>query len=220
MGRSIWTSLLKFDPADGTTLLSKHVFDYREYWNFGFQELTLVDLTLSPGDQINTHCTYDTTKSGGEVDFGSDSSEEMCMSFLFYYPYEPTDGYFCGYVSPSSSLCGQHDVFGGANPVPDGDVSIPEELFVSYVEDGDGDGDTDSSNSKSKGSWIILLVSGVVFLGGVTAMVGFFYKRQHVGDRFLVLPKDSNSQSHDSENDQDKDNVVLLTSNKKNYDYI
>ena len=160
-GRTIWTSLMKYD---GDKLLSKNVYDYREFWNFGFQELTKVDVTISPGDQISTHCIYDTTKSG-KLRFGADSSDEMCMSFLFYYPYDPNDAYFCGYYSARQSLCGQRglNVIRGPNPIPDGDLTLPSELFVSY-ESKDNDG---NSRLVSAIDVVVVFAAGLIFLGGV-----------------------------------------------------
>ena len=138
-GRTIWTSLMKYDDHK---LLSKNIYDNREFWNFGFQGLTMVDkITISPGDQINTHCIFDTTKTG-DVMFGISSSDEMCMSYLFYYPYHPDDAFFCGYYSARQSLCGHMDdrIIKGPNPIPDGDLTVPAELYVSFeLEDTDGD---------------------------------------------------------------------------------
>ena len=183
VGKTIWTSLLKYDE---NVLISKHTYDYREFWNFGFQELTPVNVTLSPGDEINTHCIYDTTKNDEDVEFGSDSSEEMCMSFLFYYPYYPNEPYFCGYVTPYGSICGQFgtpnfNIFSGANPKPDGDTSLPEDLFVSYTGDDDGDissSDNDEGVNMTNNFVIIIVVAGVVVLS-VAIAGALFFRRQN-----------------------------------------
>jgi hypothetical protein len=147
VGRKIWTSLLKFDSEKN--LVSKFTYDFKEYWNFGFQEGVDVDILISPGDQISTHCIFDTTKSG-PVQFGSDSSDEMCMSFLFFYPYQPSDIYFCGYFTSDRSLCGR-SIIAESNPQPDGDVDLPNTLFMSYTDDGEGDdgnGEGDDGNGE------------------------------------------------------------------------
>ena len=182
VGRTIWTSLMKYD---GDNLVSKNIYDYREFWNFGFQELTMVDITISPGDQINTHCIFDTTKTG-EILFGSDSSDEMCMSFLFYYPYDPNDAYFCGYLSDEQSLCGQFDeeynidIIDGPNPVPDGDLTLPSELYVSYESEDDGsNGGEISSGVVSVIVVISALVAGLILLGGV-----IYQRRRRTETRF------------------------------------
>jgi hypothetical protein len=65
---------------------TNEVLDARETWNLGFQTITTVDFKIQPGDQLNTHCVYDTTKVTKPVAFGKNSDDEMCMHFLGYYP--------------------------------------------------------------------------------------------------------------------------------------
>merc|ERR1719491_216403 len=43
-------------------------------------------VTLKPGDQINLTCTYDTSGRTEETTFGDLSQNEMCISFVTYYP--------------------------------------------------------------------------------------------------------------------------------------
>ena len=61
--------------------------EYREYWNFAYQTSTPVNFVINPGDKLNVHCVYDTSKQFRNVIFGQESQNEMCMAFLFYYPF-------------------------------------------------------------------------------------------------------------------------------------
>ena len=70
-----------------SNIVSKTIRDYREFWSFGFQTAVATEFIISPSDQLNLHCTYDTTKSIDDVIFGEKSINEMCMAFLFYYPF-------------------------------------------------------------------------------------------------------------------------------------
>ena len=57
-----------------------------QFWDFDQQgSLSVVQqpFTISPGDAFRTSCIYNA--QNGE-DFGLGSSQEMCMTFLFYYP--------------------------------------------------------------------------------------------------------------------------------------
>lgn len=66
----------------------------RDYWDFNFH--TLADVpsetaVVYPGDALMTKCTFN--NSGGRpVDFGSQTSDEMCYSFLMFYPLSAAGG--------------------------------------------------------------------------------------------------------------------------------
>ena len=87
------------------------VVDYREYWSFGHQIGSPVNFVADPGDRINVHCVYDTTKRNTTTKFGFDSQLEMCVAFLFYYPYDDVVGSInmCGtYKTPKKyTICGR-----------------------------------------------------------------------------------------------------------------
>lgn len=41
---------------------------------------------IRPGDSMQTHCVYDTAGASSRVRFGTETRDEMCMIFLFFYP--------------------------------------------------------------------------------------------------------------------------------------
>ena len=60
--------------------------------NFKFHNQKYVNLInpikLVSGDELTTYCEYDTRDRTGVVKGGEDSSDEMCLSFINYYPRE------------------------------------------------------------------------------------------------------------------------------------
>jgi len=116
VGKQAWSTKYTYaSPAPSlSNITSKVVFDYRAFWNFGFQTYSSVSLTISPGDQINTHCVYDTSKRTSPVYFGQSSSNEMCFNFLFFYPLEHANG---------GGLC--HDMKAA---IYDADSSLPASI--------------------------------------------------------------------------------------------
>ncbi|KXS20636.1 PHM/PNGase F [Gonapodya prolifera JEL478] len=66
----------------------RELIDFRvRYWDNNIQSLQKVsNFALMPGDNIQTVCTYDTTKSNGTVLGGYATYNEMCFLFLLYYP--------------------------------------------------------------------------------------------------------------------------------------
>lgn len=44
-------------------------------WNFEFQQITEVSYTINPGDSLHTHCTFDSSNSDNDVNFGLASEE-------------------------------------------------------------------------------------------------------------------------------------------------
>jgi len=84
-----------------------------EYWTFNHQQIEQVNVTIRPGDRLNTHCVYDTRSKSTKIDFGESSDEEMCMHFLSYYPriVSGNGEVFanCGRAGPNYTLCGKAD---------------------------------------------------------------------------------------------------------------
>lgn len=123
-GQRIWTSRIR----NGMT----EVMDYREFWDQDFQTIVPKNFTIEPGDRLNTHCVYDTTKATKTVTFGVATEQEMCMNFLIYYPAENA-GTFCSWVTGygyNGTLCGggfreRNIFFPEKNPDPDGAVLRP-----------------------------------------------------------------------------------------------
>jgi hypothetical protein len=60
-----------------------------DYYDFGFQDVNkMPEFKLAPGDSFKSMCAYDTGKAreAGRVQFGLESSDEMCIIFMMYYP--------------------------------------------------------------------------------------------------------------------------------------
>jgi len=59
-----------------------------DYWDNAFQNVNSDVYTLNPGDEVQTHCYMNTANApgSGTVDFGTATGQEMCMTFVFYYP--------------------------------------------------------------------------------------------------------------------------------------
>lgn len=57
------------------------------FWSDKFQQIAFLDppVTLSPGEQLQTTCLYDTSKRPNTT-WGLATANEMCMDFLGYWP--------------------------------------------------------------------------------------------------------------------------------------
>ncbi|KAL6062525.1 DBH-like monooxygenase protein 1, variant 2 [Balamuthia mandrillaris] len=94
-----------------------------DYWNFGFQQVAMTHSTLytiHPGDKLNLHGVYDTSKLDHPVEFGDASDMEMLYNFMFVWPKENLNQVFhCGYYSRKAlgnfTLCGNNAIL-GPNP--------------------------------------------------------------------------------------------------------
>lgn len=60
-------------------------------FNFDMQMFQTADFDMMPGDIIQTHCTYDSTEREGITMGGPASDEEMCINFMMYYPWIPSE---------------------------------------------------------------------------------------------------------------------------------
>jgi len=69
-----------------------------EYWDFAFQQTTTKNVTILPGDRINTHCKYDQNPLTQTV-FSIASQDEMCLEYVYYYP--KLSGSYCSFISQS-----------------------------------------------------------------------------------------------------------------------
>ena len=54
-------------------------------WDFGNQSWLPVDYVLRPGDTVTTRCAWSNT-TDSYVTFGEKTTDEMCYSFVMYYP--------------------------------------------------------------------------------------------------------------------------------------
>eukprot|EP00475_Leptophrys_vorax_P039811 TRINITY_DN7261_c0_g1_i1.p1 TRINITY_DN7261_c0_g1~~TRINITY_DN7261_c0_g1_i1.p1 ORF type:complete len:356 (+),score=52.29 TRINITY_DN7261_c0_g1_i1:677-1744(+) len=102
LGTMIYSTLTSGSTGMTTTL------NRVEYFDYGFQQITPINMSFSPGDRINTHCIYSTLGISSPVKFGIATTNEMCLQFLFYYP--KMDITACTYFSLGSygntTFCG------------------------------------------------------------------------------------------------------------------
>jgi len=91
-----------------------------DFFSFDNQHIIYVNVTLRPGDRLNTHCVYNTADRVRSTRFGYASFSEMCMDFLTYYPRQEfgtfqNDFAYCGYFGWSlrgvQTLCGSNQAF-------------------------------------------------------------------------------------------------------------
>lgn len=87
LGSALWT-----EHRRGGEILGE--IDRHDPYDFGNQTLKPLDAVVEPGDELWTHCWYDST-SRTEVTYGGGaSSDEMCLDYLWVWP-RPTTLYFC-----------------------------------------------------------------------------------------------------------------------------
>lgn len=124
-GRTIF--LTKTTP-DGDTA----VVDYRQFWNMGYQSLAPAHFSVTPGDRMNLHCSYDTRWYSEPIPFGHAATDEMCNGFLFYYPAASAVP-FCGFLEDKSTCGGLYSVIDEVNPQSDGMTELPFEYSFGNV---------------------------------------------------------------------------------------
>ncbi len=54
-------------------------------WDFDYQSWTKIDHVLTPGEYVETKCAWQNPHEYG-VGFGPGTADEMCYSFVMYYP--------------------------------------------------------------------------------------------------------------------------------------
>jgi len=90
-----------------------------DFFVFDLQHTNYVNMTIQPGDRLNTHCVFNTKDRSRTTGFGYASLSEMCMDFLGYYPRQTfglgnNDFSYCGYFGYTGSpktLCGSNQGF-------------------------------------------------------------------------------------------------------------
>ncbi|HET6582894.1 MAG TPA: hypothetical protein VFG69_05600 [Nannocystaceae bacterium] len=60
-------------------------------FSFAAQMFQTADFELMAGDTLQTHCVYDSTSRAGVTMGGPASDEEMCINFMMYYPWIPSE---------------------------------------------------------------------------------------------------------------------------------
>lgn len=79
LGKSISTRAF---PAGGGSAVDLGSVDT---WSFDYQSWQSIDYVLGPGDVVQTKCAWNNPNSHG-VGFGPGTDDEMCYSFVMYYP--------------------------------------------------------------------------------------------------------------------------------------
>lgn len=78
----------------GKTLWSDHYrnglrigdLGFTPIYDFSAQHFAFINATLMPGDDVITHCIYDTRSRNTTTYGGEDSKREMCLNAIMYYP--------------------------------------------------------------------------------------------------------------------------------------
>ena len=107
-GDMMYTSILKKDGSP-----EKHV-NKVQYFSFAHQSPTLTHpFQIERGDSLKTRCYYNNPGVQKPLTFGLGSEQEMCIDFLYYYPYTADmqdhctfghGGYFGGTFDGSTAL--------------------------------------------------------------------------------------------------------------------
>jgi dopamine beta-monooxygenase len=95
-GSSLWSNLWRASAPDVQVSLTRS-----EYYDYHVQHYDPMNVTVNPGDRISMHCVYDTSDSSRNVTFGPGTHDEMCITFVMYYPKNAFS--FCGYYYDPST---------------------------------------------------------------------------------------------------------------------
>eukprot|EP01104_Vermistella_antarctica_P018435 TRINITY_DN6824_c0_g1_i1.p1 TRINITY_DN6824_c0_g1~~TRINITY_DN6824_c0_g1_i1.p1 ORF type:complete len:1026 (+),score=195.67 TRINITY_DN6824_c0_g1_i1:129-3206(+) len=86
LGRHVWTEQWR----DGELV---DLIGLDMAYDFNDQKVIPVTKTIRPGDDLVTHCVYDTTSAKSVTLGGEATNNEMCLNYFFYYP--KLDAPFC-----------------------------------------------------------------------------------------------------------------------------
>ena len=101
--------------------------DYFDFDQAGLHEVQQGTFTIKPGDSIRTSCSFNTTSSRDAISYGYGSQDEMCVSYMHYYPKQKLPLGVCGanwfFPACAASLTTEpisdvERVFGVIPPVP------------------------------------------------------------------------------------------------------
>jgi len=99
-------------------------------YNFDYQQNRplLEEIKILPGDQLTYECTYNSLQANGTVIGGLSTSEEMCNTFLWYYPEIDLDA--CSSELSRTKLLSEFGIESvrGSSYIGDPLVSAPESL--------------------------------------------------------------------------------------------
>ncbi|GMI07325.1 hypothetical protein TrVE_jg851 [Triparma verrucosa] len=82
-GRAIHASLLDSSGNFKASLGSE------PYYDFNFQSSIELNVTMNAGDEIHTTCQFNTEGKSENTKFGLATDDEMCLTYLWYYPLQP-----------------------------------------------------------------------------------------------------------------------------------
>jgi hypothetical protein len=107
------------------------------YYDFDFQDFAILpeEYHVLPGDVIKQECYYDTTGLKEPIHFGVATTNEMCHSWIMYYPKLPHQVGHCRYLDFNllpgeefkghANFCGAYELF---------NIQVPNtSQFVEYV---------------------------------------------------------------------------------------
>lgn len=86
----------------GDTLVNRAVVDFWDFDQNGVSQVQQQPYKMKKGDYYRTTCYYESDDE--DTKFGLESQDEMCMTFLYYYPKQPFF-YGCGYNN-YGEVCG------------------------------------------------------------------------------------------------------------------
>ncbi len=82
LGVALWTE----HSRDGVALAP---LGERIPFRFDDQEFAALDAVVEPGDELVTHCVYDSTSRTEPTYGGGATTDEMCLNYLLYHPRQP-----------------------------------------------------------------------------------------------------------------------------------
>ena len=81
-GTQVETTVLDPDGNFKSSLGTEPFYDFNFQTPIYFNE----NVKIAPGDQINTRCRFNTMDRDKSTLFGLASKDEMCLTYLFYWP--------------------------------------------------------------------------------------------------------------------------------------
>lgn len=89
LGRVLWTEVWR----DGSML---YELNRDDPYLFDSQHMKLVDQVINPGDEVQTHCIYDSSDRTQTTYGGPGTADEMCWNVVAYWPRVPNPVDLCG----------------------------------------------------------------------------------------------------------------------------
>mmetsp|Transcript_9062 Transcript_9062/g.18318 ORF Transcript_9062/g.18318 Transcript_9062/m.18318 type:complete len:643 (-) Transcript_9062:35-1963(-) len=131
-GIKVFNSLLHAHTAGVSvraSLLSKFG-DYKaslgteDYYDFNYQTPIPLDVTIHKDDEIHTRCSYNTMGRSTNTKFGLATGDEMCLTYLWYYP-EISDSARCLFANIDNPTLQSGDSLRSIVPEPTEEGLLP-----------------------------------------------------------------------------------------------